>query len=68
MGQASAGGDDVRLLSTASSGLGWGRSARVILWRTPGCCWFQSVKAAWPVRTLPDCAKSETERQGQESH
>src|ERR1700679_1573419 len=47
------------VLSTASSGFGAGRSARVILWRTPGVCWFQSVKAAWPVRTAPDCAESE---------
>ncbi len=30
---------------------GLGGSPTVILWRTPGCCWFQSVKAAWPVRS-----------------
>src|ERR1700723_285362 len=39
-------GGDVRGLLTASSGLGSGRSPRVILRRTPGCCWFQSAKAA----------------------
>ncbi len=54
MGQAFAGrGTTLGWLLTASSGLGWGRSATVILWRTPGFCWFQSVKAAWPVRTGP---------------
>ena len=46
--------DDMRRVVDRLLGLGLGRSARVILWRTPGCCWFQSVKAAWPVRTAPD--------------
>src|ERR1035441_5038283 len=50
IGQASAGrGITWGVLLTASSGLGWGKSARVILRRTPGCCWFQSANAARPV-------------------
>ena len=39
VGQAPSGrGTTVGPLSTASAGLGAGRSASVILWRTPGCC------------------------------
>src|SRR5580658_8943515 len=38
-------------LSTASCGLGPGRSATVRCLRTPGDSCVKSVKAAWPVRT-----------------
>src|SRR5579863_7474060 len=52
MGHALAGrGITWGVLLTASAGLGSGRSATVILRRMPGCCWFQSAKAAWPVTT-----------------
>src|SRR5580658_9376277 len=40
------------VLLTDSSGLGSGRSASVILRRTPGFCWFQSANAAWPVTVV----------------